>query len=209
MPHAAVDFCLGRVLVPAEAEEDQGDAPAEPLEERIDHLAGVPSRQVVFRRGAEIGDTGRFGSPPALAVVDAPRMDHDRGRVVGAKTVGKLDNPAGVIAEAPGPDIEITARFVDEYGRLVAGFFDDRLHELRIVGQQRGRIRKRREVIAIDPLAGGGSGIDGRRCGRRFFLSRCFAAGQKTQAETARQECAGSADNSQSMPFTRLHRISS
>ena len=43
-------------------------------------------------------DAGRLRRVPALAVVDAPGVDHDDRRLGGAQAVGHLDDAAGVVA---------------------------------------------------------------------------------------------------------------
>ena len=68
------------------------------------------SRTIWFLAGVHWNATpGGLGRAPALAVVDAPRMDHDHGRPVGPQPVRHLDDAPGVVGEPPGPDLQVGA----------------------------------------------------------------------------------------------------
>ena len=64
-------------------------------------------RKGVLGRSAEIASAGRFGRVPALAVVDAPGMDHDDGRLRRSQAIRHLDDAASVVRKPPGPHVEI------------------------------------------------------------------------------------------------------
>src|SRR2546425_8395391 len=53
----------------------------------------------------------------SLAVVDAPRMNHDNRRACGFRVIRNLDDAAGIVGEPPGPDGEVGLGVVDQRRR--------------------------------------------------------------------------------------------
>ncbi len=106
---------------------------------------------LVLRGSALKGHTRRFGSAPALTVIDAPRVNHDNGGSIGAKSIRHLDDAPGIVAEPPGSDFQVRFGIVDQDRRLEAGSLADWLDEPREIRQDRSRVRQRYQPVFIDP----------------------------------------------------------
>jgi hypothetical protein len=96
--------------------------------------------EMVFFDRAEVSDARRFRRAPALAIVDAPRMDHDDGSLGGAKAIGHLNDPASVVRKSPRAHRQVRPLVIDQHRRLKPPQLPHWLHELRIIRQQRRRI---------------------------------------------------------------------
>ena len=123
------------------------------LEERVDDRRGVVEDDPVLGGRALERDARGLGSAPALAVVDAPGVDHDHGRPVRPEPVRHLDDAPGVVGEPPGPDLQVGARVIDQGRRLEPRDLADRLDELRVIRQDRPglRVGDRLEPVLVDP----------------------------------------------------------
>src|SRR5260370_24799629 len=119
--HGAIQLLANRVLAAGQAVHDERNFAAQRLEEWIDDFAGVPAGQGVLGWRAEITDASRLRSFPALAIVDAPRMDDDQGRFGRAEPIGHLDDAPRVVGEAPSTHVQVRVFVIDEDRRLEAG----------------------------------------------------------------------------------------
>jgi hypothetical protein len=122
---------------------------------------------MIFFGRAEVGDAGRLGRDPPLAVVDAPGVNQDHRRMRGLEAIGHLDNASSVIRKAPSANIEVPFRLIDERRRFVAALLNHRLDEFRIVGQQGLGILDHDEAVLIDSRVRFLSGRAGDRRERR------------------------------------------
>lgn len=137
MGERSVQFAPNGIAIAGQAEENAGDFIAQRFQEGIDDFAGMDSGEMVFSRGTEIGDAGGLGGIPALAIIDAPGMDHDESGLSGAEVIGDFDDAAGVVTPAPGADVQVGLGIIDEEGGFPTIGFADRFDPLRMIGKER------------------------------------------------------------------------
>lgn len=156
----AIEFAADWVAVSGEAEEDESGLAAEGFEEGIDDGRGMAGGEMIFGGGAEISDTGRFGSIPALAIVDAPGMDHDESGLGGLEVIGDFDDAAGIVTPAPGSHMEIGVRVINERRSFPSAGLADRFDPFGMISEQWFGVADGNELVWV-----GASGIGGARRG--------------------------------------------
>ena len=131
-----------------------------------DDAPGVVQDDRVLGRRALKGDAGGLGSAPALAVVDAPRVNHDDCRLGRLQSVRHLNDPACIVRKPPGPHAEIGPLIVDQQRCFEPSFLLDRLDVFRMIGQNGVRIRQFFQAILIDSRCRFVGGMKNQRCHR-------------------------------------------
>ena len=145
----SVKLQTNRIATASQAKHDQSDLIPHLFQKWVDHGLGMLGRQLVLFERTKIAHAGRLGSRPALTVVDAPRVNHDDGGFLGAESIGQLDNAARVVRKSPGPHAQIGVAVIDQSSRLESPHLSDRLHEFRVIAQQRRRIFQQRQRVVV------------------------------------------------------------